>query len=320
MSYDFSMTSSLKSPVFFFPIMGFMNSPSTNVSAVFCTYSCPMCGGFLVWNATISLHSFSLNKTLVSCGVRLYSSYSLVFVLSRLIFPPISCSFIWYMLFTPGWLVSLVWYTDSASVFLSYLYISSSVIVALNPVSWLVSSMVSPSLMSLSSFLLKSSSMGMVHGVSLESLLCVITFSRSLSYRNPSSGENTPFAMLIMSSDRLVLISYCGIPCMFCFVVVLFISFPPCGFGIFLSPQSKYPSARSRSFTLASSSLVNASSVSSSSPDITSLSTYVTYEESDVNPVPVILVLILFASGVGIDIVVNFLFSFSSFISIPHYI
>ena len=40
------------------------------------------------------------------------------------------------------------------------------------------------------------------------------------------------------------------------------------------------------SFTLFSSSFENASSVSSSIPDITSLKTYVAYEEREVNPVP----------------------------------
>ena len=55
-SYDFIITSSLKSPDFFFPTSGLTKTPSRVVIAVFCRISWATCGGFLVWNATIFFH------------------------------------------------------------------------------------------------------------------------------------------------------------------------------------------------------------------------------------------------------------------------
>jgi len=64
----------------------------------------------------------------------------------------------------------------------------------------------SPSLISFKSFLSKSNSIGIVHGVSSANLFSDIIFSRSFLHKNPSNGEKTPLAIFIISSERLVFI------------------------------------------------------------------------------------------------------------------
>ena len=85
--------------------------------------------------------------------------------------------------------------------------ISSTSNIAFNPVSLFVSNILSPSFISFISCLSKSIRIGIVQGISFSNRFSFNTFSKSFLHKNPSRGENTPFAIFSISSAMFVFIS-----------------------------------------------------------------------------------------------------------------